>query len=147
MMAYHMRILVLCTGNSARSQMAAAILQAIDPTLDVQSAGTRPAERVHEKAIQVLAEIGVDISSNRPKSVETVLDQAFDYVITVCDQAKESCPVFAGRVRHRRHMGFEDPAAAAGTDAERLAVFRRIRDEISTRFQQFYRDELSAVES
>ena len=136
------RILVLCTGNSCRSQMAAAWLKSFDSQLDVHSAGTRPAVAVHPLAIQVMAEVGLDLSSKQPKLVDQFLDQAFDYVITVCDSAKETCPVFMGQVRHRLHMGFDAPADATGSDEEVLAEFRRVRDEIKASFRAFYRDHM-----
>ena len=134
------KILILCTGNSCRSQMAEGFLKSFDPTLEVYSAGTAPAERVHPKAVQVMAEEGIDISKNYPKSVDQFIDQSFDYVITVCDAAKESCPVFTGNVKHRLHIGFEDPAEATGTEEEILAVFRKVRDEIKRDFRRFYED-------
>ena len=135
-----MRILILCTGNSCRSQMAEGFLKSFDPSLEVLSAGTKAASRVHPKAIQVMHEVGIDLSGNFPKTVDQFLSQTFDYVITVCDNAKESCPVFLGAVRHRLHIGFDDPAEAAGTDEEILAVFRRVRDEIRTGFLAFYKE-------
>ncbi|RMH64806.1 MAG: arsenate reductase ArsC [Calditrichaeota bacterium] len=132
------RILILCTGNSCRSQMAEGFLKSFDPSLEVYSAGTRPSDQVHPKAVQVMREAGVDISDGRPKDVEQFLDQSFDYVITVCDNARETCPFFAGEVRHRLHIGFEDPAEATGSEEEVLAVFRRIRDEIKRDFKAFH---------
>ena len=138
------KILILCTGNSCRSQMAEGFLKSFDPTLEVYSAGTAPAERVHPKAVQVMAEEGIDIRNNYPKSVDQFIDQSFDYVITVCDAAKESCPVFTGNVKHRLHIGFEDPAEATGTEEEILAVFRKVRDEIKRDFRRFYDDVLKS---
>ena len=96
-------ILVLCTGNSCRSQMAEGFLRSFDPELDVQSAGTVPASEVHPLAVQVMREKGIDLSANRPKKVDEFLARPFDYVITVCDGAKESCPLFTGQVKHRVH--------------------------------------------
>lgn len=136
------RILVLCTGNSCRSQMAEGFLKSFDPELTVYSAGTNPSSQVHPKAIQVMQEAGIDLSSVKPKKVDRFLDQAFDYVITVCDHAKETCPVFMGAVKHRLHIGFDDPAEAQGTEAEVLAVFRRVRDEIKQQFAVFYKKNL-----
>ncbi len=137
-----MRILILCTGNSCRSQMAEGFLKSFDPSLEVYSAGTAPSDAVHPKAIQVMAEVGIDISQGHPKAVDQFLDKEFDYVITVCDAAKESCPVFTGKVTHRRHIGFEDPAVATGTEEEVLAVFRKVRDEIYHDFKRFYEEEI-----
>jgi len=105
-----MHILILCTGNSCRSQMAEAYLKSLDPRLEVRSAGTSPASRVHPKAVAAMKEIGIELSVARPKPVEGFLRQAFTYVITVCDNAKETCPVFTGSVKHRLHIGFDDPA-------------------------------------
>lgn len=132
-----MKILVLCTGNSCRSQMAEAFLKSFDRNLEVYSAGTAPAGRVHPKAIQVMKEVGIDISANKTKTVQQFLSQPFDYVITVCDNAKETCPFFTGKVEHRLHMGFEDPAEATGTEEEILSVFRKVRDEIKKEFRRF----------
>jgi arsenate reductase (thioredoxin) len=135
-----MRILILCTGNSCRSQMAEAFLRSFDPKLEVFSAGTSPAARVHPKAIAVMNEVGIGLEDSHPKNVDEFIDQAFDYVITVCDHARETCPIFSGPVKHRMHIGFDDPAEASGTDEEVMAVFRRVRDEIRDRFKQFYLD-------
>ncbi|MBI5474449.1 MAG: GNAT family N-acetyltransferase [Ignavibacteriae bacterium] len=132
------RILILCTGNSCRSQMAEGFLRSLDASLEVYSAGTRPASHVSRRAVAVMNEIGIDISGNYPKSVDEFLDQPFDYVITVCDHAKETCPVFIGQVKHRLHIGFDDPAEAMGTEEEILATFRRVRDEIREQFREFY---------
>ncbi len=133
-----LRLLVLCTGNSCRSQMAEGFLKSFDPNLEAYSAGTKPAERVHPKAIRVMQEIGVDIGRNVPKSVDQFIRQSFDYVITVCDDARESCPLFAGQVKHRLHLGFSDPAQATGTEEEVLAVFRKVRDEIKSKFREIH---------
>ena len=129
-----MRILILCTGNSCRSQIAEAFLGHLQPGWEVFSAGTFPATEVHPLAIKVMAEVGLDISRHRPKSVGQFVSQPFDYVITVCDDAREDCPVFTGRVAHRRHLGFSDPARATGTDDEVVTVFREVRDAIRERF-------------
>ncbi|MBN1929867.1 MAG: arsenate reductase ArsC [Chlorobiaceae bacterium] len=140
-------ILVLCTGNSCRSQMAEGFLRSFDSELDVHSAGTLPATEVHPLAIQVMREKGIDLSANRPKKVDEFLQRPFDYVVTVCDGAKESCPLFTGQVRHRQHIGFDDPAAATGTNEEVLAVFRRVRDEIEQQFGEFYRNTIRGEKS
>ncbi len=133
-----MRILILCTGNSCRSQMAEGILKSFDANLEVLSAGTKPAEKVASMAIEVMKEIGLDISQNYPKLVDNFLAQEFDYVITVCGGAKEVCPAFIGKVAHRIHIGFDDPAEATGTDEEIISEFRRVRDEILRDFKEFY---------
>lgn len=134
-----MKILILCTGNSCRSQMAEAFLKSFDPSLDVYSAGTDPSRFVHPKAIKVMDEIGIDISANQPKSVDVFLNDEFDYVITVCGGAKETCPAFIGNVKNRLHIGFDDPAEASGTEEEIFDEFRRIRDEIKNGFLDFYK--------
>jgi len=133
-----MKILILCTGNSCRSQMAEGFMKSFDENLEVFSAGTEPAERVHPKAIQVMDEVGININTNYPKSVDEFLYQNFDFVITVCDDAKEACPFFHGKVRYQLHIGFEDPALTTGTEEEILAVFRRVRDEIRKEIYKFY---------
>jgi len=132
------RILILCTGNSARSQMAEGLLKSFDPSLDVFSAGTAPASKLNPFAVKVMRELGIDISQHNPKSVDQYISQAFDYVITVCDNAKETCPVFLGQVKQRLHLGFEDPVEAKGTNAEITQVFRRIRDDIRSAFHTLY---------
>jgi arsenate reductase len=133
-----MRILILCTGNSSRSQMAEAFLRSFSGQLEVYSAGTAPAARVHPKTIAVMREVGIDTSDAVPKNVDNFRGESFDFVITVCDNARESCPVFTGRVDHRLHIGFEDPAKAEGSEEEKLGVFRRVRDEIRERFFRLY---------
>lgn len=132
------KVLILCTGNSCRSQMAGAFLTSFDPSLEVYSAGTNPSTRVHPKAVQVMKEVGIDLDGAAPKSVDRFIGESFDYVITVCDNAKETCPIFTGKVAHRLHIGFDDPAEAAGAEEHILHVFRRVRDEIRERFHQFY---------
>ncbi len=138
-------ILVLCTGNSCRSQMAEGFLHSFDPELEVFSAGTIPAGEVHPLAVQVMLEKGIDLAGSRPKSVDEFLAKPFDFVITVCDGANESCPMFTGVVKHRLHIGFDDPAAATGSADEVLAVFRRVRDEIKTQFGALYRETIAGA--
>jgi arsenate reductase (thioredoxin) len=133
-----MKVLILCTGNSCRSQMAEGFLQSFDAHIKVYSAGTAPAERVHPLAVQVMHEKGISLADYSPKHVNVFLDQPFDYVITVCGGANDNCPVFTGTVTHRLHIGFEDPAEATGTPEEVLAVFRTIRDQIEAGFKAFY---------
>jgi len=132
-----MRILILCTGNSCRSQMAEAFLRSFDPALEVRSAGTDPSDRVHPKAVEVMKEVGIDLSDHFPQKVDEYLSDPFDYVITVCGHAKENCPVFHGQVKKQLHIGFDDPAEATGTEAEITEEFRRIRDEIQARMKVF----------
>ncbi len=127
------RVLVLCTGNSCRSQMAEGFINhLLRGEWEARSAGTAPASRVHPLAVAVMAEVGIDISGGKPTRVEEVLDEPWDLVITVCDAAKETCPVFPRPVE-QIHIGFPDPAEATGTRAERLTLFRRVRDEIRER--------------
>jgi arsenate reductase len=135
-----MKILILCTGNSCRSQMAQGFLQSFDKKNKVFSAGTFPASKVSSIAVKVMAEAGIDISQNSPKNVSQYLDDEWDYVITVCDDANETCPFFLGKVKHRLHMGFEDPSNATGSEDFIISEFRRIRDEIKTVFFKFYND-------
>jgi arsenate reductase (thioredoxin) len=132
------KILILCTGNSCRSQMAEGFLKSFDAELEVYSAGTNPASEVNPKTVQVMEEAGIDISDNYPKKVDQFLNASFDYVITVCDNAKETCPVFFGKVGKQIHIGFEDPADAQGTEEEILNVYKRVRDEIKRDFLEFY---------
>lgn len=137
-----MKILIICTGNSCRSQMAHGFLQSFDREIEVYSAGTFPASRVNRRAIQVMAEAGIDISAHIPKSIDEYLDYDWDYVITVCNSAREVCPVYTGKVSHFLHLGFEDPSNFIGTEEQTMNEFRRIRDEIKNTFYQFYMDNL-----
>lgn len=137
-----MRVLVLCTGNSCRSQMAQGLLQSFDPKLEVYSAGTKPAACVNEHAIKVMAEIGIDISTNKPKSVTQFLGEEWDFVITVCGSANEFCPMFYGKVKHRVHLGFDDPSLVTGTEEHILNEFRHTRDRIKQKLFKFYEENL-----
>ena len=137
-----MKILILCTGNSCRSQMAHGFLQSFDNRLEVYSAGTKPAEKVNPMAVKVMNEMGIDLSSHSPKSVIQYTGQEWDYVITVCGGANESCPLFTGKVKNRLHIGFDDPSEATGTPEFINSEFHRVRDEIKTRFFDFYLNEL-----
>ncbi|MGA3324909.1 MAG: arsenate reductase ArsC [Terriglobia bacterium] len=131
-----MRVLILCTGNSARSQMAEGLLRNDGGVgFEVFSAGTKPS-RVRPEAIAAMREIGIDISGHRSKSVDEFAGLAFDYVITVCDNAKESCPVFPATTK-RIHWSLEDPAAVQGSEEERLAEFRRVRDQLQSLLRHF----------
>lgn len=137
-----MKILILCTGNSCRSQMAHGFLQSFDNRLDVYSAGTKPAEKVNPMAVKVMGEMGIDLSTHSPKSVNLYTGQEWDYVITVCGGASESCPMFTGEVKNRLHIGFDDPSEAIGTQEFINSEFHRVRDEIKARFYEFYLNEL-----
>lgn len=130
------RVLILCTGNSARSQMAEGLFRHdAGERFEVFSAGTHPT-RVRPEAIAVMRELGIDISAHRSKSVDEFVGQPFDYVLTVCDRARENCPVFPGKTV-TIHRNFEDPAALEGSEEQRLALFRRVRDEIRRYLRQF----------
>jgi len=130
------RVLILCTGNSARSQMAEGLLRALGGgRFEVASAGTRPGS-VRPEAVAAMREVGIDISGQRSKSVDEFRGREFDTVITVCDNARESCPVFPAGTE-RVHWSFDDPAAAEGDEAARLAVFRRVREEIKARLREW----------
>ena len=137
-----MKILILCTGNSCRSQMAEGFLQSFDKSLTVCSAGTQASGKLNERAVAIMKEAGIDISHHTSDSVEKYLGEGWDYVITVCGGANEECPAFFGKVKHRLHMGFDDPSHAVGTDEFIWNEFRRVRDEIKTMFYQFYLENL-----
>lgn len=136
------KILILCTGNSCRSQMAHGFLQSFDSNLWVRSAGTEPASRVNPRAVEVMKEVGIDISHHIPTHVDKYLQEEWDYVITVCDHANETCPAFLGKVKHRLHIGFEDPSNAVGSEEYVMSEFRRIRDQIKEQFWNFYTNNL-----
>ena len=122
--------------------MAEGYLKSLDDNLEIYSAGTKPAERVNPFAVKAMKEIGIDISKGIPECVEKYVDQSFDFVITVCDNAKETCPIFTGKVKKQLHIGFDDPAEAVGTEDKVMPVYRRIRDEIREQFKKFYYDNL-----
>jgi arsenate reductase len=126
--------------------MAQGFLQSFDDKIEVHSGGTFPAAKVNPRAIEVMAEVGIDISKNSPKSVDEFLNDHLDYVITVCDDANETCPVFIGKVKHRLHLGFEDPNRITGPDDFVLDEFRRIRDEIKKEFRHLYQTVFSRNE-
>ena len=131
------RVLVLCTGNSCRSQMAEALFVALSHgDWSAESAGSRPSGYVHPLAIRAMAELNIDISKNVSKHVDQFRDQPFDLVVTVCDNAKESCPVFPN-AQTTYHWPFDDPAEATGSEEEQMVCFRRVRDEIAAKIQQF----------
>ena len=134
-----MKILILCTGNSCRSQMAHGFLQSSDKRITVCSAGTEPAKQINPRAVIVMKEAGIDINHHTPKLVDGYLQDEWDFVITVCDHANETCPLFMGKVKHRLHIGFEDPSNATGSEEFIMSEFRRVRDEIRTEFEKFYR--------
>ena len=137
-----MKVLILCTGNSCRSQMAHGWLQSFDQSLTVCSAGTQASGRLNEKAVKVMAKAGVDISHHTSDSVDKYLKDEWDYVITVCGGANEECPAFFGKVNHRLHIGFDDPSHAVGTDEFIWGEFIRVRDEIKDGFYKFYVEQI-----
>lgn len=138
-----MKILILCTGNSCRSQMAHGFLKSFDSKLQVFSGGTEPASKVNEKAIEVMQEIGIDISNHTPQHVDKYINIEWDYVITVCNDANEKCPIFNGSVKNRHHIGFDDPSHAKGSNEFIQSEFYRVRDEIKDQFYNFYINKLN----
>lgn len=139
-----MKILILCTGNSCRSQMAHGFLQSFDPNITVCSAGTEASGKLNAGAVEAMQEVGIDISHNTSDSVERYLNEEWDYVITVCGGAKEVCPAFTGKVKKRLHIGFDDPSHAVGTRQFIKSEFRRVRDEINIAFRKFYDQEVNS---
>ena len=133
-----MKVLILCTGNSCRSQMAHGFLQSFDPNITVCSAGTEASGKLNQKAVAAMKEIGIDISGHTSDSVTKYLGEEWDFVITVCGGANESCPAFIGKVKTRLHIGFDDPSHAEGTDEFIWSEFIRVRDEIKEGFYKFY---------
>ena len=135
-----MKVLILCTGNSCRSQMAHGFLQAMDKNITVCSAGTAAAGKLNDGAVKTMAEVGIDISNHTSDAVEKYLEEEWDYVITVCGGANETCPVFTGHVRWRFHYGFDDPSHLEGETEFIESEFRRVRDQIKERFEKFYHE-------
>ena len=123
--------------------MAEGFLKSLDKNFEVYSAGTKPADEVNPFAVKAMREIGIDISGGVPKNVDKYINQSFDYVITVCDNAKETCPIFTGKVKKQVHIGFDDPAEATGSEEEVMSVYRRVRHEISEQLQTFYSNDLT----
>ncbi len=133
-----MKVLILCTGNSCRSQMAHGFLQSFDKNLMVRSAGTEASGKVNENAVAVMKEMGIDISDHTSDPVDLYLGQEWDYVITVCGGANEACPAFIGKVKQRLHIGFDDPSHATGTPEFIQSEYYRVRDEIKEAFYKLY---------
>ncbi|MDD3079778.1 MAG: arsenate reductase ArsC [Paludibacter sp.] len=133
-----MKVLILCTGNSCRSQMAHGWLQSFDKNITVCSAGTQASGKLNPQAVKVMKQVGIDISHHTSDPVEKYLEDEWDYVITVCGGANESCPAFMGKVKHRLHIGFDDPSHAVGTEDFIWSEFIRVRDEIKADFYKFY---------
>ena len=137
-----MKVLILCTGNSCRSQMAHGFLQSFDKNISVFSAGTQASGKLNQKAVEAMKDAGIDISHHTSDSVDKYLKDEWDYVITVCGGANEECPAFFGKVKHRLHLGFDDPSHAVGTDEFIKSEFIRVRDEIKEGFYKFYIEQI-----
>ena len=137
-----MKVLILCTGNSCRSQMAHGFMQSFDPNITVRSAGTQAAGKLNAGAEATMKEIGIDISNHTSDQVEKYLGEEWDYVVTVCGGANEACPAFLGKVKHRLHIGFDDPSHAVGTDEFIKNEFTRVRDEIKAGFYKLYIEQI-----
>lgn len=133
-----MKILILCTGNSCRSQMAHGFLQSFSKDITVRSAGTEASGRLNPGAVKAMAEIGIDISGHTSDWVDKYLNDEWDYVITVCGGANEACPTFIGKVKQRLHIGFDDPSDAVGTDEFIWSEYIRVRDEIKEAFHKLF---------
>ncbi len=132
------KVLILCTGNSCRSQMAHGFLQSFDNNITVRSAGTQAVGKLNAGAVKAMAEVNIDISSHTSDPVEKYLNEDWDYVITVCGGANEACPMFTGKVKHRLHFGFDDPSHATGTPEFIESEFRRVRDQMKDKFYHLY---------
>lgn len=139
-----MKVLILCTGNSCRSQMAHGFLQSFDPGITVCSAGTEASGKLNPGAVAAMKESGIDISHHTSDAVDIYLAEEWDYVITVCGGANETCPAFMGKVRHRLHIGFDDPSHAVGTEEFIKSEFRRVRDEIREKFWELYTEQIKS---
>ena len=140
-----MMILILCTGNSCRSQMAHGFMKSFDDSLIVESAGTEASGKLNQKAVQVMKEIGIDISYHTSDSVEKYLNEEWDFVITVCGGANESCPTFTGKVKQRLHIGFDDPSEAVGTAEFIDNEFIKVRDGIKSAFHELYTNQIKPL--
>ncbi len=137
-----MKVLILCTGNSCRSQMAHGFLQSFDARIQVESAGTEASGKLNANAVKAMAEAGIDISSHSSDSVTKFLQDEWDYVVTVCGGANENCPAFLGKVKNRLHIGFDDPSHAEGTEEFIWSEFLRVRDEIKAGFWKLYEEDI-----
>ena len=137
-----MKVLILCTGNSCRSQMAHGFLQSFDKEITIKSAGTEASGKLNHRAVEVMKEVGIDISHHTSDPIENYLNEEWDYVITVCGGANEKCPAFLGKVKHRAHIGFDDPSHSVGTEEFIRSEYYRVRDEIKAAFWKFYCENL-----
>ena len=142
-----MKILILCTGNSCRSQMAQGFIQSFDKKIQVESAGTEASGKLNANAVKAMDEIGIDISQHTSDSVQKYLSREWDYVITVCGGANENCPAFLGKVKHRLHKGFDDPSHAVGTDEFIWSEFIRVRNEIKEAFYKLFKEQINLYNS
>ena len=140
-----MKILILCTGNSCRSQMAHGFMKSFDDSLIVESAGTEASGKLNPKAVAVMSELGIDISHHTSDQVDKYLNDEWDFVITVCGGANEVCPAFSGEVKNRLHIGFDDPSDATGTNEFIRSEFLRVRDEIKARFYKLYTEQIQPL--
>lgn len=140
-------VLILCTGNSCRSQMAHGFMESFDPSLDVHSGGVNPAKEVNPSAVKAMKEVGIDISGHKPMGMENYVDKSWDYVITVCDNAEKTCPAFKGKVGRRIHMPFDDPSHAKGSAEFVWGEFERVRGEIRDAFRKLYDGEIKALQA
>jgi len=137
-----MKILILCTGNSCRSQMAHGFMESFDKRMTVRSAGTEASGKLNPKAVAAMKEIGIDISHQTSDSVDQYLGDEWDYVVTVCGGANENCPAFFGKVKHRLHIGFDDPSHATGSEEYIWSEFVRVRNEIQEGFYKLFKQEI-----
>ena len=137
-----MKILILCTGNSCRSQMAHGFMESFDKRLTVRSAGTEASGKLSRKAVEVMKDTGIDISHHTSDPIDKYLDQEWDYVITVCGGANENCPVFLGNVKKRLHIGFDDPSHVTGSEEYIHSEFIRVREEIREGFYKLYKEQI-----
>ncbi len=137
-----MKVLILCTGNSCRSQMAHGFLQSFDSRIAVYSGGTKPSKQINSTAIKVMQEAGIDISGHTQNLVDKYTNIEWEYVITVCSDAEENCPVFTGNVKNKLHIGFDDPSYAEGTEEHIMSEFYRVREEIRQAFYKLYTEEI-----
>lgn len=140
-------ILILCTGNSCRSQMAHGFMESFDSSLYVRSGGVEPAKQVNPKAIKAMKEIGIDISDHKPCGMANYVNEDWDFVVTVCGHAEETCPAFVGKVGKRIHMPFDDPSHVKGTDEFIWSEFMRVRGEIQTKFRKLYDEEMKPLKA
>lgn len=139
-----MRALIVCTGNSSRSQMAHGFLQSFDPGLEVRSAGNEPADRIDNNAVKVMKEIGIDLSHHKPTSLNQYLDTEWDFEISVCGKENGACPYFPGKSKHHMHIRIQSPTEAQGSEEEVLSRYRQVRDEIKNEMYSLYKEQIKS---